>query len=140
MDSDNYFSNIKRFNDVIASQSAYLNQVSSQFQENQRYEKNHSGNIFDSLIEYITDFQNKLDSEHEIGMFLSSFGQSILMNVVSISYDEPYLIMFEGYVNGERSKLIQHHSQLNFLLVAQKRADESKPARRIGFNSLDSDK
>lgn len=88
---------------------------------------------FDILKEYIVDFQNNLDSEHEVGIYLSSFGQNILLNVTHIYYEDPVLIIFEGYVKGQKSTLIQHVNQLNFLLTSVKKED-SRPKRQIGFS------
>ncbi len=88
---------------------------------------------FKILKEYIDDFQNSLDSEHEVGMYLSCFGQNILLNVTHIDYENPVLIIFEGYVEGQEATLIQHVNQLNFLLISVKK-DASRPKRQIGFS------
>lgn len=37
-----------------------------------------SGTQFEILKQYIEEFQNSLDSEHEVGMLLINFGQNIL--------------------------------------------------------------
>lgn len=88
---------------------------------------------YELILEQIKDFEDTLDDEHEVGIQLASFGQSILMNVTSIGYSNPYLIVFYGFVNGNRSTLIQHMNQLNFLLTAVQKAEPSEPPRRIGF-------
>lgn len=85
------------------------------------------------LVEQIQAFEEMLDPEHEVMIQLASFGSPITMAVTSISYQNPDLLYFYGLVNGMRSQLIQHISQLNFLLCATERDDKSKPARRIGF-------
>ena len=38
--------------------------------------------------------------------------------ILEISYEESVLMIFKGYVNGRMSTLIQHVSQLNFLLTS----------------------
>lgn len=91
---------------------------------------------FEILKEYIDDFQNSLDSEHEVGMYLSCFGQNILLNVTHVEYEDPVLIIFEGYVNGKEATLIQHVNQLNFLLVSVTK-EIPGPKRRVGFSYLD---
>ena len=48
-------------------------------------------------------------------------------------YQNPDILYFYGLVNGKKSQLIQHASQLNFLLTSVEREDKTKPARRIGF-------
>lgn len=88
---------------------------------------------YEVISKQIEEFQNNLDEEHEIALQLASFGTSILMQVTSISYQNPDLFYFYGFVNGKYSQLIQHSSQLNFLLTSIEREDKSKPARRIGF-------
>ena len=57
------------------------------------------------------------------------------MHVESIGYQNSSQIRFYGTVNGQKSTLIQHVSQLNLLLLASKKLnpDDSAPPRRIGF-------
>lgn len=90
---------------------------------------------YEKIMEQIADFEKKLDSEHEVALQLTSFGSSVTMIVTNISYQNPDLLYFHGFVNGKDSQLIQHASQLNFLLTSVERQDKSKPARRIGFIS-----
>lgn len=63
---------------------------------------------------------------------MTNFGQSIIMQVAEVTYEEPVLLIFKGYINGKMSVLIQHMNQLNFLLTSLDRIDE-KPKRPIGF-------
>lgn len=88
---------------------------------------------YEKIIEQIDEFQNSLDSDHEVAIFLASFGSSVCMQVTRVGYQNPDLLYFYGYVNGVESQLIQHVSQLNFLLTSVEREDKTKPARRIGF-------
>lgn len=88
---------------------------------------------YEIVMEEIQAFQNNLDNEHEVGIQLASFGQNIIINVTDIGYSNPDLFHFYGFVNGNPAELIQHQNQLNFLLMAVKKADPEKPARRIGF-------
>ena len=88
---------------------------------------------YEEIIEQIDEFQNSLDSDHEVAIFLASFGSSVCMQVTRVGYQNPDLLYFYGYVNGVESQLIQHVSQLNFLLTSVEREDKTKPARRIGF-------
>ncbi len=91
-----------------------------------------SASQFEILKDYIYEFEKTLDSEHEVGMLLTNFGQNILLNVTYVSYENPSLMVFKGYVNGKYSTLIQHINQLNFLLTSvQKEPD--RPKRQIGF-------
>ena len=55
------------------------------------------------------------------------------MFVDDIGYQNPDIMYFYGTVNGNQAQLIQHVSQLNFMLMAvPKDLPERKP-RRIGF-------
>lgn len=89
---------------------------------------------YEKLIEQVSEFQNSLDDEHEIAIKLASFGSTVTMIVTDIGYQNPDILYFYGYVNGKDAQLIQHASQLNFLLTSVEREDKTKPARRIGFN------
>lgn len=85
------------------------------------------------LIEYIKEFQDTLDSAHEVGVFLANYGCQKAMTVTDIGFANPMLVVFYGFVDGVDSVLIQHISQINFLLTSVKKPDPSKPPRRIGF-------
>ena len=87
---------------------------------------------YERLGEYIKDFESELDEEHEIGVRLVSFGQTISFHVQNIGYYGPDIITFYGTnENGEKLQLIQNLSQLSFLLIAVKKLQD-KP-KRIGF-------
>lgn len=94
---------------------------------------------YELLCNYIKQFQDELDDEHEVGLQLASFGQSITLNVTDIGYSNPSIIDFYGYFNGNKAHLIQNINQLNFLLVSVPKSDPKKPARRIGFQASSSD-
>lgn len=86
---------------------------------------------YEKLEEQIKEFQDGLSEEYDVCIQLASFGQSVIMAVDMIGYQNPDLLYFYGTVNGKDAKLIQHQSQLNFLLLAVPKQGE-KP-RRIGF-------
>ena len=73
---------------------------------------------FEILKRYIQNFESSLDTDHEVGIMMTNFGQSILMNVDKIAYEYPVLMVFMGEVNGQEATLIQHINQLNFILTA----------------------
>ena len=85
------------------------------------------------ILDRVKEFEEGLDDDHEIAIKLASFGQTITMNVTDIGYSNPSTLVFYGFVGGQPATLIQHVSQLNFLLLAVKKADPKKPPRRIGF-------
>ena len=92
----------------------------------------YSDTQFEILQKYIAKFEQSLDSEHEVGVMLTNFGQSITMQVVEIGYEKSVLLVFKGYVNGNLSTLVQHVSQLNFLLISVPK-EPDRPKRTIGF-------
>ena len=88
---------------------------------------------YEIIMEQIKNFENDLDDNHEVSLLLTSFGQSITLAVTNIGYFNPTTLIFYGFVKGQRATLIQHISQLNFLLLAVEKSDPAKPPRRIGF-------
>lgn len=87
---------------------------------------------FEILKRYIQDFEQSLDAEHEVGIMMTNFGQSVLMYVQQITYEDPVLMVFMGYVNGREATLIQHINQLNFMLTSVEK-EPDRPKRQIGF-------
>lgn len=92
----------------------------------------YSDTQFEIIKKYIKDFEKTLDTEHEVGLMLTHMGKSIIMQVTEITYEESVLMVFKGYVDGRMSTLIQHVSQLNFLLTSVEKKPEM-PKRPIGF-------
>ena len=87
---------------------------------------------FAIIKKYIQNFESTLDTEHTVGVMLTNFGQSVLMQVEEITYEKSVILVFKGIVNGNKSTLIQHINQLNFLLTAIPIEKETKK-RPIGF-------
>lgn len=88
---------------------------------------------FDIIKRHVQDFEASLDEEHEVGVWLTNFGQSLLMQVENIAYEYPVLLVFKGLVNGREATLIQHINQLSFLLTTIEKAPDH-PKRKIGFS------
>ena len=88
--------------------------------------------IFQHLMNRVNEFENDLDDSHEIGLQLANFGVAAQIHIRSIGYRNPNLIEFHG-VNADEHEvtLVQHISQLNFLLIAVKPIEETP--YRIGF-------
>lgn len=86
------------------------------------------------LIEYVIDFEKSLSDDEEIALKLVSFGESVTLIVEDIGYYNPGLITFYGAnASNERIQLVQHVSQLSFLLIAIKTEKPKEERRRIGF-------
>lgn len=93
---------------------------------------------FKILKRYIQEFEHSLDAEHEVGIKMTNFGQTVLMHVQQITYENPVLMVFKGYVNGREATLIQHINQLNFMLTSVEK-EPDRPKRRIGFATNQND-
>ena len=89
---------------------------------------------YEILKRYIQEFEQSLDADHEVGIMMTNFGQSVLMIVTQVTYEDPVLMVFKGYVNGREATLIQHINQLNFMLTTVEKESE-RPKRRIGFTA-----
>jgi hypothetical protein len=88
--------------------------------------------VFEALGDYIKEFEAELDQDHEIGARIVQFGSSLQIHVQNVGYTPPSLITFSGKTSeGDPVQLIQHVSQLSFLLVSLKKIDEQP--YRIGF-------
>lgn len=89
---------------------------------------------YEILISEIKAFEKNLDDEHEVAIKLASFGSSTIINVERIGYCNPSIIVFDGTIDGNKATLMQHISQINFLLLAVRKAEPELPPRRIGFD------
>lgn len=81
------------------------------------------------ILIQIKDFQSSLSDDYEIILILPTTP----LFITGISYKNPDLIIFYGLSNGLEARIIQHMSQLNFLITSRKREDFTKPANKIGF-------
>lgn len=86
------------------------------------------------LMEIIAEFEQALDEAQEVGMRLVTFGQTITFHVRDIGYYNPSLIRFYGLneETGSPIELVQHVSQISFLLMAVRPVGGQEP-KRIGF-------
>lgn len=90
--------------------------------------------IFHELVKRIQRFESELNQEHEVGMQLVNFGQSTQFSVSRLGYTDPSIIWFEGVLaDNSTVQLVQHVSQISFLMVALKREHPEKPKAQIGF-------
>ena len=99
----------------------------------------HADYSYEVIVKQIREFEDELDDNHEVALKLTSFGQSITLAVTDIGYANPSTLFFYGFVGNQKATLIQHVSQLNFLLLAVEKSDPEKPARRIGFSLTSED-
>ncbi len=88
---------------------------------------------YERLILYIRNFEEQLDSEHEIAMGFTG-GQAGVMRIEGMGFFDPDIITFYGRDGeGTRTQMIQHVSQLNVALRALAKPSAENPPNRIGF-------
>jgi hypothetical protein len=84
--------------------------------------------FYKRLMEWIQAFNTSLDDEHEVGIRLVNFGQTVSFHLEKLGYWDPYLISFSGVTdNGDPVELIQHVNQISVLLMKISRKDPTKP-------------
>ena len=88
---------------------------------------------YERLILYIQNFEEQLDSEHEVAMGFTG-GEAGVLRIEGMGYFDPDIVTFYGSDGaGAKTQLVQHVSQLNVMLRAlPKQAPEGAPTR-IGF-------
>lgn len=88
---------------------------------------------YQRLILYIQNFEKTLDSAEEIAMGFTDTGAGFI-RIEGLGYFDPDIVTFYGTDHtGARVQLVQHVSQLNVLLRALPKANETEEPRRIGF-------
>ncbi len=126
---NNFFPNVSN---GLSESLARMEEAQNQLAEAAHLRNNPVIEVCQAIQAYIEAFENGLDDEHEIGIRLASFGGVVVFHAEKIGFFKPNVITFYGITDeGEKVQLIQHVSQLNFLLKAVKKL-EDKPCR-IGF-------
>jgi len=88
---------------------------------------------YERIILYIKNFEEQLDSEHEVAMGFTGSSAGTL-HIQGMGYFAPDLVAFYGVdESGSRTQMVQHVSQLNVLLRAIPKPAEQAEAARIGF-------
>jgi hypothetical protein len=88
----------------------------------------------DAIYEEIADFEASLDDDHEMGMSIVGGPAGVCLHVRKIYRYGPDKLVFDG-INSDGSplRLMQHLSQLNFLMISAKKIGDT--AVRIGFHA-----
>ena len=95
-----------------------------------------ASSVFKHLRVLIREFDAEIDSAHQLGVRLVSFGQAVVIQLRRITYRDPSLIILRGQTeSGDPVELIQHVSQLSILLMKLPRVDKAKPKPKIGFGA-----
>lgn len=99
-------------------------------------ESNYASEFCTFLLQSIQEFDSNLDNDSQVALRLVSFGQTVTFAVHSIGYSNPSLIYFYGVMpDGSNVQLIQHVSQISFLLTTTIRDNPNEPKQLIGFRT-----
>ena len=92
--------------------------------------------MHERIVKLINDFEKNLNPNLEAGVRLVSFGKTVQFHIQNLGYWNPNIIIFYGTLeDGAPVQMVQHMSQLSFLLVAMKRRNPESPRRYIGFSA-----
>jgi hypothetical protein len=95
---------------------------------------NLASEFYKRLVKMISEFDAELNQDEEVGVRLVNFGQTISFSVEAIGYWDPNLLRFYGHLEDNSPvELIQHVSQISFLLTALNRINPDEPTRKIVF-------
>lgn len=90
--------------------------------------------VAENIHQEILEYQSKLPDNEDVAMCVVQFNQSMLIKVDSIGYIGYNLIRFGGKnSDGKPIEVVQHVSQVNFLLTIVPKPVVSAPKRKIGF-------
>lgn len=99
-------------------------------------EANYASEFHRRLVDWINRFDKELDTEHEVGVRLVSFGQSVVFHLKDLTFWNPSLLSFRGVTDdGQPVELIQHVSQISVLLTKLPRKNPDEPRRPLGFHA-----
>lgn len=88
---------------------------------------------YERLILYIKNFEEQLDSEHEVAMGFAGSNSGVL-RIEGLGYFDPDIVTFYGSdESGAKTQLIQHVTQLNVMLRALPKQVPMAEPTRIGF-------
>lgn len=89
-----------------------------------------------SITNHVKSFEDSLNEDEDVMVLAASFGSMITFYVQDIEFNRPNIIVFHGTTDdGRPTRLIQHYSQLNFLLQAAPRIKPEENRNAIGFLS-----
>lgn len=92
---------------------------------------------YERLILYIKNFEEQLDSEHEIAMGFTGSSTGAL-RIEGMGFFDPDIVTFYGSDDsGTKTQLVQHVSQLNVMLRALPKQVPEREPTRIGFRLVD---
>ena len=92
---------------------------------------------YERTVLYLKNFEEQLDSDHEIAMGFAGDNSGVL-KIEGMGYFDPDIVTFYGTdPSGGRMQLVQHVSQLSVLFRALPKKVEGAAPNRIGFRLLE---
>ena len=129
---NNYLSDMSGMNTALNS----LKNIKMTHPHLESIQQNLASEFCKKLYDQIVEFDSKLDNNKQVAVRLVSFGQTVSFIVTGLGYSNPSLIRFYGTMSdGSQVELIQHVSQISFLLTTAPRENPEQPKRTIGFMS-----
>jgi len=90
--------------------------------------------VYKAIREYFEQFEAELETGQEIAIRLASFGNEVDFRLEKIGFTLPSIITFIGVTDvGERIQLVQHVSQLSYMLRAVEKLND-QPTRIAFFH------
>ncbi len=85
---------------------------------------NDAATIANQVVAVVNEYNRNLNHDLKVGLMLTSFGQTVTVNVTGI-----------GFLTNNNApvEMLQHVSQLNFLLVSLKQENPLEEKKHIGF-------
>lgn len=100
----------------------------------EQFQMGNANILYEQLVERIKKFDNSINEDYEIGVKLACYGTPFQFYLTGLGYENPYLIIFKGLLeDGSPIELLQHVSQINFVLIKLRKQEPEKPKRKIGF-------
>lgn len=88
---------------------------------------------YDRMAIYIQNFEKMLDADHEVSLGFAG-SEAGTLKIDGMGYFAPDIITFFGRSpSGAPMQLVQHVSQMNVMLVAERKAVDAEEPNRIGF-------
>lgn len=131
---------MKQFGSFNYQPSANFDRISDSIRKGAEERFGYANVMFKCLLEEIAEFESCLNSNEEIGAYFTSITGGICLHIESISYRDPYYIIFSGTTElGQKARLVQHVTQTSILFVPIKvMPEENREPRRFGFNISES--
>lgn len=110
------------------------NNLLQSMKRSEQLERGNANILYEQLVKRIKKFDESINEDFEVGVKLVCYGNAFQFYLTGLGYQNPYLMIFKGVLeDGSPIELLQHVSQINFVLIKLKKQEPEKPKRKIGF-------